>query len=149
MHFYRDQGKMLLQNVAQQEDLHAQSEVNLPSISCFQRVNAIPPPGIPKLRKDEIFKYRYTLEAWKFELENAKTAIEKVDELAEGVWNNCLDAMEEWGIGEVEEKLEVFTSKVKDVEQLRASSEIEITDLSVLDAESMEILVVEPAKLTA
>ena len=55
--------------------------------------------------------------------------------------------MEEWGIGEIYETLKAFTSKAEDVEQIRASSEKEITDLSVLDAESMEILVVEPAKL--
>ena len=91
-------------------------------ISCFQRVNDIPPLGIPKLRKDEMLKYRYTLEAWKFEVENAKTAIERADDLAEGIWNNCSDAMEEWGIGEFEEMLEAFTSKAEDVEKLRASS---------------------------
>lgn len=61
MLFYRDQGKMLLQNLEQQEEFHAQSEANLQSISCFQKVNAIPPSGITKLRKDEIFNYRYTL----------------------------------------------------------------------------------------
>ena len=57
--------------------------------------------------------------------------------------------MEEWDISESEEMLEVFTSKAEDVEQLRASSEEEITDLSVLDAESMEISMVELAKLMA
>ena len=51
-------------------------------------------------------------------MENAKTAIERADELAEGVWHNCSDAMEEWGIGKVEEMLETFTSKAEDVEQL-------------------------------
>ena len=56
-------------------------------------------------------------------MENAKTTIERVDELVEGVWNNYSDAMKEWGIGEVEETLESFTSKAKDVEQLQASSE--------------------------
>ena len=74
--------------------------------------------------------------------------IERVDELAEGVWNNCSDAREEWGIREIEETLEAFTSKVEDVERIRASSEMEITDLSVLDVESMEISMVEPFKLT-
>ena len=146
--FYHDQEKTLLQNVAQQEEFHAQSKANLQSISCFQRVNVIPPSGIPKLGKDEIFKYNYTSETWKSEVENTKTAIERADELAEGVWNNYADAMEEWGIGEVEETLEAFTSKAKDVEKLRASSETKITDLSILDAESMEISMVEPAKLT-
>ena len=94
-----------------------------------------------------MFKYRYTVEAWKSKVENAKAAIEKADDLAEGMRNNCSDAMEEWGIGEIEETLEAFTSKAEDVEQIRASSEMEITDLSLLDIESMEILVVEPAKL--
>jgi hypothetical protein len=118
-------------------------------ISCFHRVNTIPPPGIPKLGKDEIFKYIYSLEAWKSEVENAKIAIERVDVLAKGVWNNCSDAMEEWGIWEVEETLEAFTSKVEDVEKFQASSEREITDLSVLDVKSMDILAMEPAKLMA
>jgi hypothetical protein len=31
--------------------------------------------------------------------------------------------MEEWGIGEIEEMLEAFTSKAEDVEQLQASSQ--------------------------
>ena len=92
--------------------------MNLQSISFFQNVNAIPPLGIPKLRKDEICKYIYTLEAWKSEVENTKTAIEREDEMAEGVWKNYSYSMEEWGIGEFEEMLEVFTSKAKDVEQL-------------------------------
>ena len=48
--------------------------------------------------------------------------IKRVDELAKGVWNNCSDAMEEWGIGEFEEMLEAFTSKAEDVEKLRASA---------------------------
>lgn len=51
----------------------------------------------------------------KSKVENAKTAIEREDELAKGVWNNCSDSMEEWGIREVEETLEVFTSKAEDV----------------------------------
>lgn len=63
-------------------------------ISHFQRVNAIPPLGIPKLENDEMFKYRYTFKAWKSEVENAKTVIERANELVEGVWNNCSDAME-------------------------------------------------------
>jgi hypothetical protein len=51
-------------------------------------------------------------------MERAKIAIERVDELTEGVWNNYSDSMEEWGIGEFEEILGVFTSKAKDMEQL-------------------------------
>ena len=138
---------MLLQDVAQQEEIHVQSKENLQMISHFQRVSAIPPPRIPKLEKDEILEYRYTFEVWKSEVENAKTTIERANELAKGVWNNFLDAMEEWGIREIEEMIEAFTSKAKDVEQLWASLETKIADLSVLDAESMEISVVEPAKL--
>ena len=65
-----------------------------------------------------MFKYRYTFEAWKSEVENAKTVIERADELVEGIWNNCSDSMEEWGIGEIEETLKVFTSKAEDVEQI-------------------------------
>ena len=144
---YKDQGKTLLQNVAQQEECHARSEANLQSISRFQRVNVIPLPGIPKLGKDEILKYRYTLEAWKSKVKSAKTTLERVEELTKGVWNSFSNAMEEWGIGEFEETLEAFTSKAEDVEQLRASSEEGITNLSVLDVESMEILVVEPTKI--
>ena len=82
-------------------------------------------------------------------MDSAKIALERVEELAEGVWNNCSDAMEEWGIGEFEEMLEAFTSKTEDVEQLWASSEVEITDLLVLDVKSMEISLVEPSKLMA
>ena len=81
-------------------------------------------------------------------VENAKTTIKRANELVEGVWNNCSDAMEEWGIGEVEEMLEEFTSKSEDVELLRTFSETKITDLSILDTESIEISVVKPTKLT-
>ena len=56
-------------------------------------------------------------------MENAKTMIQREDELDEGVWNNYLDVMEERRIGEVEEMLEAFTSKAENVEQLWASSE--------------------------
>lgn len=82
-------------------------------------------------------------------MDNEKTTIQRANDLDEGMWNNYSDAMEEWGIGEIEETLKAFTSKAKDVERIRASSETEITNLSVLDVESMEISVVEPAKLTA
>lgn len=129
--------------------MHAKSEANLQTISRFQRVNAIPPSGMHKLGKDEMFEYRYTIKAWKSKVENAKTAIERGDALDEGIWNNYSDAMEEWGIGEIEEMLEAFTSKVEDVEKIRASSEMEITNLSVLDTKLMEISVVDPAKLMA
>ena len=57
--------------------------------------------------------------------------------------------MDKWGIGELEEMLEVFTSKVEDVERLWPSLEGEITDIFVLDAEAMEFSMVEPAKLMA
>ena len=63
-----------------------------------------------------MFKYRYIVEGWKYEVENANIAIERVDDLVEGLWNNCSDGMEEWGIGEIEETLEAFTSKAEDVE---------------------------------
>lgn len=140
---------MLLQDVVQQEEIHTKSEVHLQMISHFQRVNAIPPLGIPNLRKDKMFKYMYIVEAWKFEVENAKTTIERANGLAKGIWNNCLDAMEEWGIREIKEMLETFTSKAKDLEQIWASLETEITDLLVLDVETMEISMVDPTKLMA
>ena len=76
---------MLLRDVAQQEEIHTKSEANLQTISHFHRVNDIPRLGIPKLGKDEMFKYRYTIEAWKSKVENAKTAIERVDDLAKGI----------------------------------------------------------------
>ena len=105
--------------------------------------------GIPKLKKDEIVRYRYTLVAWKSKLESTEIVLETTEELAEGVWINCSDAMDKWGIGELEEMLEVFTSKVEDVERLWPSLEGEITDIFVLDAEAMEFSMVEPAKLMA
>ena len=63
--------------------------------------------------------------------------------------NNCSNVIEEWGIGEIEEYLEAFTPKDEDVEKNRVSSEEEITNLSILDAEVMEFSVISPAKLTA
>ena len=47
-------------------------------------------------------------------MESAKTALEREEELIKGVWNNCSDAIEEWGIGEFKETLEAFTSKAED-----------------------------------
>ena len=79
--------------------------MNLQSIALFQRVNPIPPLGIPIFRKDEILKYRYTLEAWRSEVESTKDALERAEELTKGVWNDCSYAMEEWGIGEFKETL--------------------------------------------
>ena len=69
--------------------------------------------------------------------------------MVEGIVNNCSDVIEEWGIGEIKESLEAFMPKAEDVEQIRASSEAEITNLSVLDAKAMEFSVISPAKLTA
>lgn len=69
----------------QQEEIHAKSKANLQMISHFQKLNNIPPLGIPKLGKDELFKYRYMVEAWKYEVENEKAAIERADDLAEGI----------------------------------------------------------------
>ena len=69
------------------------------------------------------------------------------EELTEGVWNSYLD-VEERGIGEIEESLEIFTLRVEDVEWSKSSTEEEITNLSVLDAKAMEFSVISPGKLT-
>ena len=97
----------------------------------------MPPPGITKLEKDEILKYRYTIESWKSEAEAVKSSLEKVGDLIEGVWNTCSDVLDEQGIGKIEESLEALTPKAETVEQVRAASEAEIMDLSVLDSEAM------------
>ena len=55
----------------------------------------MPPPGITKLEKDEILKYRYTIESWKSEAEAVKSSLEKVGDLIEGVWNTCSDVLDE------------------------------------------------------
>ena len=96
-----------------------------------------------------MLKYRYTVESWKFEADNVKAPLEKAEYLVEGIWNNCSDVIEEWGIVEIEESIEAFTPKFEYVEQFQASSEAEITNLSVLDVEAMEFLIISPAKLMA
>ena len=105
---YQDQGKTLLEKVTQQEEIHAKVEVALQTISHFQKANSIPPPGISKLGKDEMLKYRYTVESWKSEADNVNASLEKVKGLVVGIWNNCSDVIEEWGVGEIEESLEAF-----------------------------------------
>ena len=140
---------MLLREVTQQEEIHAKAEVTLQSISCFEKVNLIPPTGILKLGKDEMLKYRYTVESQKSEANNVNVLLEKVEDLVEGICNNFSNVIEEWGIGEIEESLEDFTPKAKDIEQILASSKAKITKLSVLDAEAMEFSVVSPTKLTS
>ena len=139
---------MLLMEVMQEEEIHAKAEASLQTISHFQKANSIPPPGIPKLGKDEMLKYRYTVKSWKYEEDNVKASLERVEELVEGIWNNCSDVIEEWGVKEIEESLKDFTPKFEDIEQVWASLEAEITNLSVLDVEAMEFFVVSPAKLT-
>ena len=76
-------------------------------------------------------------------------SLEKVEDLIQGVWNSCLDVIEEWGIDEIEESLETFTPRVEDIEQARAAAKEEITNLSVLDVEAMEFSVISQTKLTA
>lgn len=118
MRIYQYQGKMLLKEVTQQEEVHTKSEVSLQMISHFQKANSIPPPGIPKLGKDEMFKNRYIVKSWKTKIDNVKASLENEKDLIEGVWNNCLEIIEEWCVGEIEESPETFTLKVKDVEQV-------------------------------
>ena len=47
-----------------------------------------------------------------------KASLERAKELVEGIWNNCLDVIEEWGVREIEESLKEFTPKAEDVEQI-------------------------------
>ena len=96
-----------------------------------------------------MLKYKYTIESWRPEADNVKASLEKAEDLAEGSCNMCSDVMEEWGIDEIEDSLKTFTLKDEDVEQVRASSEAEITNWSLLDAEAMKFLVVSLAKLIA
>ena len=63
LRIHQDQGKTLLKEVTQQEEIHAKAEDSLQTISHFQKSNSIPPLGILKLGKDEILKYRYTVES--------------------------------------------------------------------------------------
>ena len=145
---YHSQGKTLLKEVTQQDDIHTKVKAALQRISGFQKENLLPPPGILKLGKDKVLKYRYTIELWKFEVDVVKYSLEKAEDLIEGVWNTCSDVIDEWGIDEIEESLETFTPEVEDVEQVRASSEADINNLSVLDSEAMEFSVISPSKMT-
>ena len=69
---YQDQGKTLLKEVMRQEEIHTKVEAALQKISRFQKANPIPPLGIPRLGKDEMLKYRYTIESWKSEVDVVK-----------------------------------------------------------------------------
>lgn len=82
-------------------------------------------------------------------MDNVKTSLAKVEDLVKGIWNKFSDVIEEWGIREIKESLEAFTPKSEDVEQIQASSEVEITNLSVLDVKEMEFSIISPTKLTA
>ena len=82
---YQDQGKTLLKEVTQQDKVLIKVEAALQTISHFQKANLIPPLGIPKLGKDEMLKYRYTIESWRSEADKLKTSLEKVEDLVEGV----------------------------------------------------------------
>ena len=78
----------------QQEDIHTKAETTLQKISHFQKANPIPPPGISNLKKDEMLKYRYIIESWKFEVDVVKASLEEAGDLIEGVWNSCSDVIE-------------------------------------------------------
>ena len=66
-----------------------------------------------------------------------KSSIKRAGDLAEGMWNACLDVLDEWGIGEIEESLESLTPKIEVVEQVRAASTTDIQDLAIVDSEAM------------
>lgn len=146
---YQSQGKSLLMEVTQQYKMHDKAEAALQQVSCFQKVNPIPPPGIAKLGKYEIINYRYTIESKKFEADAVKSSLENVGDLIEGVWNTCSNVLFEWGIGEIEESLETLTPKIEAVEQERAASEEEIQDLAVLNSKAMHFSMVSPVKIYA
>ena len=76
----------------------------------------MPPPGITKLRKDEILKYKYTIESWKSEVDVVKSSLEKVGELIEGVCKTFSGVLDEWGINEIEESLEALMLRTEEVE---------------------------------
>lgn len=72
-----------------QEEIHTKVETALQKLSHFQKANPIPLPGISKLGKDEMLKYRYTIESWKSEADAIKVSLEKAKDFIEGVWNSC------------------------------------------------------------
>ena len=73
---YQDQEKTLLKDVLQQEEIHTKVEATLQNISRCQKANPIPTPGILKLGKDEMLKYKYTIESWKSEADVVKASLE-------------------------------------------------------------------------
>ena len=146
---YQSQDKSLLAEVTQQEEVHNKVEVALHQISRFQKANTVPPPGIMKLAKYEILKYRYTIESWKSKADVVKSSLEKVRDLIERVWNTYSDILDEWGIDKTEESLEALTPRTEEVEHVRASSEEEIKNLVVLDSEMMDFSIISPARMAA
>ena len=91
-----------------------------------------------KVGKDEIWKYRYTTESWKSEVDALRSSLEKARDLIEGVWNTCSDVLNEWGIDEIGESLEALTPRMEELEQVRASSKAKIKNLVVLYSEEMD-----------
>ena len=63
LRIYQGQGKNFLKEVMQQEEVHTKAEATLQTIFHFQKANLIPPPGISRLRKDEMLKYRYIVKS--------------------------------------------------------------------------------------
>lgn len=88
----------------------------LQQVMHFQKENLIPPPRTVKLEKDDLISYKCILEIWKFEAELVKSSIERAGDLVEGMWNACLDVLDEWGIDEIEESLESLRPKTEVVE---------------------------------
>lgn len=91
--------------------MHERVEVELQQVLHFQKLNLVPSPGTIKLGKEELINYKCTLESWIYEANLVKSSIEKAWDLTKGMWNACLDILDKWGIGEIEEFLESLTSK--------------------------------------
>lgn len=67
--------------------------------------------------------------------------------MIEGMWNACLDVVDEWGISEIQEYLESLTPKHDVVEKVRATPTTEIQDLAVVDFEAMHFSLISPAQM--
>lgn len=66
------------------------------------------------------------------------------------MWNPCSDILEEWGIGEIEESVNIVESlapNIEAVESVRASSATYIKELAVLDSEAIHFSLLSLAQL--
>jgi hypothetical protein len=142
-----NQGKILLFKLSQQRKMHERVEVALQQVLHFQKENPMPPPRKVKLGKHDLINYKCTLESWKSESDLVKSSIERARDLTKGMWNACSNVLDEWGIDEIKESLELLSPKNEVLEQVRVTSVILIQYLAVVVSEVIHFSLISPTQM--